>query len=230
MINSVRETVHDFLEKNNRGWLKPERFNNYAYLAQMEIFESYVYDYGRWVNAEKNKQIGGGYANIPSHFRQKLDIFYKEGDMTYQTAKFVPPVNSYRVIDVFYGDDFVDEVTQRRARLLNKSNLTAPSEEYPIYVRLEDQYVIYPDSINSNVTCGYLRKPLDPKWTFNVISGNPVFNPSKSDFQDFEIHSSDEPRLVVKILEYAGVSIREQEVVSYAEMQEQQKKQNETRL
>tara|TARA_R110000803_G_scaffold41754_1_gene89730 strand:- start:298 stop:750 length:453 start_codon:yes stop_codon:yes gene_type:complete len=150
--------------------------------------------------------------------------------MTYSTDRFTIPADTYRIMDLYYGGDFIDEVNQRRLMLLNKSNHTAPSTDYPVFVREEDDYVIYPSTIVASVTCSYIRTPEPPKWTYNVISGNPVFNISAGDYQDFEIHPSDEARLIVKILGYAGVSIREADVVQYAEAQEAQKKQNESRV
>jgi hypothetical protein len=229
MINAVRETVHDFLEKNNRGWLKPERFNNYAYLAQLEIFESYFYDYARWISLQTKRQSGSEYANIPRNIREKLDIFQKNGTMTYSTDRFTVPADNYRILDLFYAGEFIDEVSQRRLALLTKSNSTAPSTDYPVYIRLEDDYLVYPATIITGVTCSYIRTPETPKWTYNTVASNPVFNASAVDYQDFEIHPSDEHRLVVKILGYAGVSIREQDVVQYAEAKQIQKKQTETR-
>jgi len=229
MINAVRDTVHDFLEKNNRGWLKPERFNNYAYLAQLEIFESYFYDYAKWLVGQNNRQSGSEYANIPKNIREKLDIFQKNGTMTYSVDRFTVPADNYRILDIFYGGDFVDEVSQRRLALLTKSNSTAPSTTYPVYIRLEDDYLVYPATIVTGVTCSYIRTPETPKWTYTSSAGNPVFNISAGDYQDFEIHPSDEHRLVVKILGYAGVSIREIDVVKYADAKEQQKNQTESR-
>lgn len=229
MINSVRETVLDFLEKNNRGWLKPERFNNYAYLAQMEIFESYFYDYARWLALQNGRQSGSAYANIPSNIREKLDRFSKFDSMSYSTDRFEAPSDAYRVIDVYYNGEIVDEVSERRLALLNKSSSVAPSTDYPVYVRRENQYLIYPITITSNVSCDYIRKPLDPKWTYNSIAGNPVFNISASDYQDFEIHPADESRLITKILGYTGLSVREADVIQYSEMQEQQDKQTQSR-
>lgn len=229
MINSVRDTVHDFLEKNNRGWLKPARFNNYAYLAQLEIFESYFYDYAKWLAAQNNRQAGSGYANIPKIIREKLDIFHKVEDLTYTTDSYPPLADNYRILDVFYGGEFVDEVSQRRQVLLTKSNLTAPDTDYPVYVRVEDNIWVYPITIITGVSASYIRTPAVPKWTYTTASGNPSFNLSAGDYQDFEIHASDEPRLIIKILGYAGVSIREQDVVQYAETQELQKKQTENR-
>lgn len=237
MINSVRDTVHDFLEKNNRGWLKPERFNNYAFLAQMEIFESYFYDYNRWLNAQTNRQAHSHYADIPANIRQKLDIFLKVNQsVTASSGSVYPmPADFYRLMDVYYNGDFVDPVSYRRYLMLNKSNLTAPSTTYPVYVSQENtsdefqEITVYPVDITSGVTIDYVRMPATPKWTYTTVSGNPVFNQSAGDYQDFEIHPADEHRLVTKILGFAGLSIRESDVVQYAEMQEAQKKQNESR-
>jgi len=66
-------------------------------------------------------------------------------------------------------------------------------------------------------------------WSYtNIAAGQPVFNPSNAFYQDFELPLSDFSGLVVKILQYAGVSIREMEVVQAAkseEIQDSQQKQ-----
>lgn len=237
MIDSVRNTVHDFLEKNNRGWLKPERFNNYAHLAQLEVFESYFYDYNQWLAAQNNRMTNSHYSNIPAGIREKIDIFLKVNQSVTASSGSTYPMaaDHYRLMDVYYNGDFVDQVSYRRYLMLNKSNLTAPSTTYPVYVRSENssdefpEITVYPVSITTGVTIDYVRVPATPKWTYTNVSGNPVFNQSASDYQDFEIHPSDEHRLVQKILGFAGVSIRESDIVQYAEMQEQKKKQTESR-
>ncbi len=89
-------------------------------------------------------------------------------------------------------------------------------------------FTVYPNTITSNVKVHYLRYPKEPKWTYTSIGGDPLFNPSAIDYQDFEMPLSDFSDLVVKILQYAGVSIREQEVMAAAkaeELQEIQQKQ-----
>jgi hypothetical protein len=49
-----------------------------------------------------------------------------------------------------------------------------------------------------------------------------VFNQSVSDYQDFELPQEDEYKLVVKILQYCGISIREMEVASFAMSREKE--------
>jgi hypothetical protein len=55
----------------------------------------------------------------------------------------------------------------------------------------------------------------------SLSGGEPVFNQSASDYQDFELPLSDEPTLVVKILEYAGISVREGDIYTFGNAEEQ---------
>jgi hypothetical protein len=87
---------------------------------------------------------------------------------------------------------------------------------------------LYPTTLNSAsqigfITAQYIRYPQIPNWTYNSLSGGEaVFNPSLPAYQDFELPVSYEADLVLKILQYAGVSIRETEVVQAAKTEELQ--------
>ena len=119
--------------------------------------------------------------------------------------------------------------------MLNRSNLTAPSSMYPAYVynsfpsasspyAIPNVLSLYPPTINTfgQVQANYFRFPKDPKWTYiTLFNGEPSFDQSQSDYQDFELQGEDEYKLVMKILQYCGISIREQEVTQYAMAQEQ---------
>jgi hypothetical protein len=105
------------------------------------------------------------------------------------------------------------------------------SDSYDNVTASVDNFTVFPDSITSNVTAHYIRYPRDPKRTYVAMGANdsdPLFNPSANDYQDFELPISDFSDLVVKILQYSGMSIREAEVTAAAkseEMQEIQQKQ-----
>ena len=49
-----------------------------------------------------------------------------------------------------------------------------------------------------------------------MIGENPVFNSSKSDYQDFEIDQDESVNLIVEILKLTGLTIRETEVTQVA--------------
>ena len=124
----------------------------------------------------------------------------------------------------------MEKVTHSKITMLNNSLLTAPNETFPAYTLEGNVITSYPSTIDANgeVKCQYFRYPKDPKWTYvAVTSGEPVFNSTAADYQDFELPLSDEPNLVVKILEYAGISIRETEVVQFAKGEEAQTTQEE---
>ena len=97
---------------------------------------------------------------------------------------------------------------------------------FPVYSMESSSLTIYPDTIISSVKAQYVRMPKDPKWTFtNIIGGAPLFDQSSLDYQDFEIPAFDEVSLVSKILQYAGISIRESDVYAFGTSQEAANKQ-----
>jgi hypothetical protein len=138
--------------------------------------------------------------------------------------------DSYAIFSEASGVE-AEKVLESKIFMLNRSNLTTPSNSFPSYV-LNTQVLgsnatvvtMYPPTINTygQVVCTYFRYPKDPKWTYvTLFNGEPSFDQSQSDYQDFELPLEDEFKLVMKILQYCGVSIRELEVTQYGISQEQ---------
>ncbi len=132
------------------------------------------------------------------------------------------------------GDDYAvyaassatdaEKVSVGKITMLNNSLLTAPSTIFPVYT-LNNLGTIttYPNSIAGYgaVNATYFRYPLDPKWTYiTLASGEPLFDQTQLDYQDFELPLEEEYKLAQKILQYCGMTIRETEVVQYALGQE----------
>lgn len=120
-----------------------------------------------------------------------------------------------------------EKVTHGKITMLNNSMLTAPSVNYPAYTQEYDKLTVYPSSINNRgqITANYFRYPFDPKWTYiTLVSGEPSFDQTQPDYQDFELPIEDETRLIMKILQYCGISIREGEVYQFAKTEENQDK------
>ena len=108
--------------------------------------------------------------------------------------------------------------------MLANSVLTAPTKTFPAYSLNTDSVTVLPKTINNpgQVFSQYIRYPKDPKWTYSTLaSGEPVFDQSQSDYQDFELPIDDEVNLVTKILQYSGMQIREAQVVQFANLEEQ---------
>lgn len=237
MVNSVRNTVLSILSKDNRGYITPEEFNLFAKQAQMDIFEKYFWDYSNAVNKQNARQHGSGYSDIPAKLAEVIDRFVVSTVLTYNptSTKFYVPgedpatldAPAYRIDKLIYNNFVeIEKVPRTKITTLLRTNNTAPSVTYPVYTLDEQGLKVYPTTITSNVTVEYIRYPADPKWTYLSLSaGEPLFNQGATDYQDFELPLNDEVNLVVKILEYAGVSIREIDVVQMAKSDEIQDKQ-----
>ena len=73
-------------------------------------------------------------------------------------------------------------------------------------------------SIQSGISVNYLRKPIPPIWNF-TRANQYVFSPTSSN--NFELHSSEQTEVILKILLYAGVVIRDPEIIQVAASQVQ---------
>jgi hypothetical protein len=121
-----------------------------------------------------------------------------------------------------------EKVSVGKITMINNSNLTKPSNIFPSYTLEGEAISIYPSAINNKgqVQAVYFRFPKTPKWTYvTLVSGDPAFSQSQPDYQDFELSLSDEYKLVTKILQYCGISIRETLVTQFGMTQEQQQSQ-----
>lgn len=122
----------------------------------------------------------------------------------------------------------LEKVTQGKITMLNNSMLTAPNRLFPAYTQEGNLLTAYPSSLTEGILCNYIRYPKDPKWTYvTLTNGEPMFDSSQADFQDFELAVDDQVDLVNKILQYAGMSIREVAAVQFGKAEEQMNDQQE---
>ena len=243
MINSVRNTVLSVINKNNYGYITPADFNLYAKQAQMELYEEYYSSYNKTINMENARMSGTGYADIEQPLAETLESFLVTSNLDNYSANkwFAPSVDttgsdSYMILRVDCLNNLgnriatAEKVSNEKIMMLSDSNLTGPSLMYPVYTYEQNALgkstiVLYPETIkgtNNYIRCTYFTYPKDPKWTYiTITNGEPMFDQSQTDYQDFQLPNEDEYKLAMKILQYAGISIREQEVAAYALGQEQ---------
>ena len=246
MINSVRNTVLSVLNKNNYGYISPSDFNLFAKQAQLEVFEEYFSDYNKAINMENARMSGTSYADLRKPLEEAMELFALTSTLTQvapATNRFFLPsitttgfdyfmINKIMCYDasvsprVFKGE--AEKVTHTKITMLTTSNLTAPTEQYPAYTQEGSILTVFPSTINlpNEVDANYFRYPKDPKWTYiTLTNGEPVFDQSQADYQDFEVPIEDEYKLVTKILQYAGMSIREIMAVQFGAAEEQKQSQ-----
>lgn len=232
-VNQVRNTVLFLLAKNNRGYLGVDEFNSFCQLAQLDIFENLFYQYNQFLNKENRRLTGTEYANLPKNLREQIDVFAEYTTQANFTYNGTTNTWSYTGTDLYRAENLslvetattkkidIQEVQKRELNILKNSPMTSPSLLFPCYIRKGTSFEISPIvPTGYYAEMFYIRQPRAPKWTFNLIAGNPIYNASASDLQDFELLPSLFNVVVAKILGYAGLSLREQEVESVANSQE----------
>jgi hypothetical protein len=107
---------------------------------------------------------------------------------------------------------------------LLSSKLTAPTTTYPIYVYERQKLFVYPQTIQSGIEATYIRKPMDPVWNFTLSGNAYVYNPDTS--INFELHDAEQTEIVLKVLLYAGVVVKDPTIIQVAAQQVAQEQQN----
>ena len=211
-----------FMSKDGRGYLTPLEFNSFAEMAQRSIFEEDFFSYNRLILKQVNRLTGGEFADLPKNLRERIDRYAQYAPLSKNSGTWTYSVTDvHRVEGLMYNTTDIEEVSKLDINKLNNTPLVSNSLSYPVYTRVGTGFKIFPDTITNNVQMYYLRTPITPKWTYTEVLGNPVFNPSASDYRNFDMHESCFESLVAKILSYAGMSINSQEIVNYVTQQEQ---------
>ena len=135
--------------------------------------------------------------------------FYKLGTVTYNPVTGFPVELQRLPRSEFYN--------------IQKSPLTASTKEFPTYLYENKKLYVRPTSITQagDITVDFLRKPKNIVWAFTTgAQGQYVYNSAAS--QNFELQESEQTRLVLKILLYAGIVIRDPQIVQAAASEVQQ--------
>ena len=228
-VDTVYQRVQSILNKESRGYLTPQEFNLFANQAQLEIFEQYFFDLNQFERLPKKDTE---YSNLVKTINERISKFKTSATLTFTTPYFSMPSNMHKLGTVIYNSTTpVEEIDQKNLLEYTLSPLTSPSTTNPVYIQNIQttssvwSIVVYPSTIQSLITATYIRKPADANWAYQTVVGNALFDSSNS--TNFELHDSEEPNLVIKILLYAGLSIREGEIAQLADAKETKKIQQE---
>jgi hypothetical protein len=136
------------------------------------------------------------------------------------------PIDFYKLGTVLYKEDKAVEMVQRNElALMNLSPITKPSEYFPVFVYENNQIIIYPQSVSGSVQATYVRKPADVVWNFDSTAGYYVWDPSTS--VDFELDPTEQTSVILQVLKYAGVVIKDPMIIQAASAEIQKEEQNE---
>lgn len=223
-VDTVYKTVLLILNKEQRGYMTPDEFNKIGQQVQLEIFEKYFEDLNQIVRAP---QTDADYADRLLYLEEKISIF--ENNSTYTVSNGVANLSDvHRLNTVTYNNIELQKVGRKEYYNIIKSPLTKPTELYPIYLQEGNSLKIEPTSI-SLIDISFIKKPLNINWNFVADEGLGIFVYTSNGTIDFELHSSEQTEVILRILAYAGIVIRDPQIIQAASSQVQQQNINEKR-
>jgi hypothetical protein len=212
-INTVYQTVLALANKEQRGYITPQEFNLFANQAQMSIFEQYFYDINQFNRVPGNDTA---YADMTSLLEEKISIFEKSTIISAGTI----PVDLYKIQNIIYNNKPVEQVTAKEYLEMQGVTLCKPSNSKPVYYTQNNQILVYGDSQITTPGIDYIRKPENPNWTYFVVDEKAVYNESAVDHRNFEVHASEQTDLVIKILQLAGITLKDPSLYQAASAEE----------
>jgi hypothetical protein len=242
-VDTVYKTVLLILNKEQRGYMTPDEFNKTATQVQLDIFEQYFEDLNQQLRVPQSDY---DYSDRQMSIDEKISPFKTEGNCAYNAGKFNLPildtegntvintgaepanneVSFYKLgTPIFTPNIGFDTELQRLPRNefynIEKSPLTASTQDFPTYLYESNKLTVRPTSIISGVSTSFIRKPKNIKWNFTLGTvGQYIYSSAGS--QQFELNASEQVEVITRILFYSGVIIRDPQVIQVAAQEIQQ--------
>ena len=215
-VDNVYTKVLSILNKESRGFLTPGEFNKIGSQVQLDLLDKAFYDYNRAIVRQSAGRGGQGYADIPRKIQDKIDPFYATSSISLTSGVGTLPT-FYNIINVSADSRLTDveRIEKSKLSFLLSSPLTAPSTTFPIYYITGSTVTVNPSSL-STIQMDYVSVPADPVWANTVDSTTGALTFDSANAVDFTLHPSEEVELVLGVLKYAGVVIKDPSVIQMA--------------
>ena len=230
--NTVYQTVLFILNKEQRGYMTPAEFNSLATQVQLEILDKYFDDLNLFLRQANNSTE---YANKVKTVEEKIAVFERQTTTTNfdlnQLTRFyklgtITYVGTNAAGNNPFGPEYptvLEEITQGEFNLINKSPLTRPSAAFPVFTIRNHTLYVSPNI--AEITINYIRKPADVTWAYSTGSlGQYIYEPTNTGAGiipstgsvDFELSELEQTEVILRILQYAGVIIRDPQIIQTA--------------
>lgn len=222
-VDTVYQRVLAILNKEQRGFLTPQEFNLFANQAQLDIFEQYFYDVNQFGRIHGNDTE---YSDMLNILNEKINLFATSASLAYSVDHFPRPADMYRLGTIIYNNTEAERVNKNEYLYIKASPIAAPGDAFPIFTEYNEGYNVFGNNeITTGVTCQYIKTPTNVEWSGTSANGVPSYNGAAS--TNFELHESEETELVVKILQLAGVLVREMSIYQVGAQEEAKNTQQE---
>lgn len=238
-VNNVYSRLKVLLNKQQLGFVTPSQFNQLATQAQQNIFDELIDE----LDASLKHQLRNT-ETANKDIKRKVEddlvtlMVYNRSLVAQDGSTNVFDYPAYHAYTraISYNGRRVSTISPQDSSYFVNNRYT-PTATYAIAVLGNNEIEIIPDSITLGIEITYYKLPMGsingvavaqtPSWGY-VTSGEDNVYASASSV-DFELPKQLEQRITEEIMSLMGISLREEEVVSYAEMQIQKQVANNNR-
>tara|TARA_R110001592_G_C12986280_1_gene734635 strand:+ start:19 stop:804 length:786 start_codon:yes stop_codon:yes gene_type:complete len=233
-VDAVYQKVLAIANKEQRGYITPQEFNLFADHAQKEIFRQYFHDLDQF-----KRRPGNDYADVAGLIEEKISRFevYNKQVGIDDGMVDLGIYDLYKLTMVTVEDVIAEKTSHKEAY---SSYALSPLIHNSLTNGFCARYVLGEDN-NSNilkvwpptktlangtiitdvvVRISYVRMPSPPNWTYVIVNESAMLDDNIPGFKNFQVHESEETLLVVKILQLAGINIKDASLVQLASQAE----------
>jgi hypothetical protein len=239
-VNRVYSALKDLVNKDQRGFVTPAVFNNFAQVAQMNIYNDLFGNLDRSKIVRLRNADPKSDKSTTKRIEEDLSVFIKRATIAQANGVFDKPADLARVISATsFGSILMNTSTKVsipvvydpiKLDYILRSELSIPTETAPV-AAIFDDIEVYPTTIKK-IILTYYKQPQGlnpvtgtktttmPRFGYTVVAGKEIYSAANS--VDFELPEHYFADLVVEIAKLIGVNLRDTDVYAYANQETQQ--------
>ena len=218
MINEIYQTVLAIANKEQRGYITPQEFNLFANQAQNSIFEQYFYD----LDVAKRIPLNNDYNSKVNLIEDKIYPFKFSQEVT--AGSSLTSLSAFyklvKVVDTGGDGKEVEEVDAFNVEKTQSGPLTRANSDRPIYFVESGNINFIPEEPVGKYKAYYIARPNRVNWTYVIVNNKPLYNGFAADHRDFSLVESEKPKIITKILQLAGVLLKDNSLLQAAAAEE----------
>ena len=243
-VQQVYETLKDLANKDQKGFITPAVFNNFAGVAQINIYNELFQELVKAKQIQRQNFDPGRDKSVRKQLTEDLSVFIvSDLEITGDETIFFKPANLSKIISISTSESSranVDYVSGRYTRhqvelvydaekidRILTSNLSTPTEDFPVAL-ISDEIEVFPSGINK-IRVTYYRRPgsinqigdaidLPPTYASVIGEFGEQFNPNSS--LDFMLPPHYTTELVMEMAKLIGVRLRDPNLAGFAAQEE----------
>jgi len=238
-VNAVYQTAKVLAAKQQQGFASPTEVNVLLPEVQRNVFSTIM---GRMQLLAESRQAYRDTAH------NDFGTMQRWRDMVRGLRKSATPTGAnpftlpadYYTLEVEGGAQAttsgaswpITVVPKPEALAMNRSGLSRPSATAPVGYIQDNLFTVLPSTLTTgSVSIDYYKQPEGttsagakttslPMWGYTDVAGVAVYNPSTT--INFELDKAAENMLIISLLSMIGINLREEELMAYAQREQQQ--------